>query len=247
MAEADTVAVVEAAAGRLWSEEWRGKVAYLTGPRRCLTPETIRGARLGFDPSVRAVTKDGRPYTAHGIVIPWYAGGRLTLVKVRQPVGLNPKYAEVYRHRAIYAGIYPGPEVIRPGRPLIIVEGEFDALLLGQELGDMAPVVTLGSASARPTAAVLRWMLPASPWYVATDADEAGDRSAGGWPAAARRVRPPGSFKDWTEARAAGVDLARWWRDIVAGSDRPELFTWEELSRQRWGPGVDDPTPGIVA
>ena len=42
--------------------------------------------------------------------------------------------------------------------------------------------------------------------------DEAGERSAEGWPASARRVRPPASFKDWTEAKAGGVDLARWWR-----------------------------------
>jgi CHC2 zinc finger/Toprim-like len=247
MTEANAAAVIESAADRLWSQEWRSKVAYLTGPRRCLTPEMIRAARLGFDPSVRAATKDGRPYTAHGIVIPWYAGGRLSLVKVRQPEELRPKYAEVYRHRGIHAGIYPGPEVIRPGRPLIVVEGEFDALLLGQELGDLAPVVTLGSASARPDLAMLARMLPAAPWLVATDNDPAGDKAAGGWPASARRVRPPGSFKDWTEAKAGGVDLARWWRSIISGVETPPLFTWDELSRWRWGPGVDDPTPGIVA
>ena len=31
-----------------------------------------------------------------------------------------------------------------------MTEGEFDALLLGQALGDLAAVVTLGSASAKP-------------------------------------------------------------------------------------------------
>jgi hypothetical protein len=115
-------------------------------------------------------------------------------------------------------------------------------LLLGQELGELAAVVTLGSASARPEPAILGRMLAASPWFIATDADEAGDKSAGGWPASARRVRPPGSFKDWTEAKAGGVELVRWWRDVLAGAERPELFTWEELSRQRWGLGLDDTT-----
>jgi hypothetical protein len=141
--------------------------------------------------------------------------------------------------------VYPGPEAIRPGRPLVVVEGEFDTLCLAQELGDTAAVVTLGSASARPTPAILARMLSAAPWFIATDGDGAGDGSAAAWPASARRVRPPGAFKDWTEAKAGGVDLARWWRDILAGKDRPELFTWEELAVQRWGAGCDDPAPGI--
>ncbi len=41
------------------------------------------------------------------------------------------------------------------------------------------------------------------------------------------------------------MDLARWWRDVLAGIDRPPLFTWDELSRWRWGPAIGDPTPGI--
>ena len=57
------------------------------------------------------------------------------------PRGSEPKYAEAFRDRP---AIYPAPAVVRPGKPLVIVEGEFDALLLGQELGDLAAVVTLG-------------------------------------------------------------------------------------------------------
>jgi hypothetical protein len=41
------------------------------------------------------------------------------------------------------------------------------------------------------------------------------------------------------------VDLARWWRDTLAGNDRPPLFTWPELARWRWG-GADE-APGIEA
>ena len=49
----------------------------------------------------------------------------------------------------------PRPAIIEPGKPLVIVEGEFDALVLGQTLGDLAAVVTLGSASSQPEAATL--------------------------------------------------------------------------------------------
>ena len=41
--------------------------------------------------------------------------------------------------------IYSDPAVIRVGEPLVICEGEFDAMLLGQQLPE-ASVVTLGSA-----------------------------------------------------------------------------------------------------
>jgi hypothetical protein len=253
--EADASALVTGAAARLWAPEGAAALAYLTGrPRpdapaflegRCLNPETIRAARLGWTPGVQVRAKDGRPYAARGVVIPWFRGPRLALVKVRQPEGAKPKYAEVFRDPAALPAIYPGPEAVRPGRPLVVVEGEFDALSLGEALGGLVGVVTLGSASARPDLRSLGVMLAAPRWFVATDRDEAGDKAAAGWPARARRARPPEPFKDWTEAKAAGVDLARWWRDVLAGVARPPLFTWDELSRWRWGPDAEDLTPGI--
>ena len=107
-----------------------------------------------MDDSVSDIpTREGdRCYQARGVVIPWFDGDRLALVKIRQPEGIKPKYIEAYRDRP---RIFPDPAVIEPGRPLVIVEGEFDALLLGQELRDLAAVVTLGSASSRPDPAIL--------------------------------------------------------------------------------------------
>jgi hypothetical protein len=55
----------------------------------------------------------------------------------------------------------------------------------------------------------------------------------------------PEPFKDWTDALAAGVDLHGWWGDILAGIDRPAVFSWDALSRWRWGPAVGDLDPGI--
>lgn len=232
--EADALALVEAAAARLWTPEGVDALDYLHG--RGLTDETIREARLGYAPPLDL---PGRP---RGVVLAWFDGGRLALVKIRRPEGSRPKYREIFRDRPT---IYPGPDVIRPGRPLVITEGELDALLLGQELADLASVVTLGSASSRPGPATLGAMLSAPVWSIATDNDPAGDKAASGWPARARRVRPPGAFKDWTEARQGGVDLRRWWGDVLDGIDRPPLFTWEEASALRWGPAIGDPTPGL--
>ena len=174
------------------------------------------------------------------MVIPWLDAGRLALVKIRQPERTKPKYVEAYRDRP---RVYPDSAVIEPGRPLIIVEGEFDALLLGHELRDLAAVVTLGSASSRPDLATRAEMLAAARWFIATDADEAGNKAASGWPARAIRVRPPAPHKDWTESAQAGINLRRWWTDRLGGPEAPALFTWSELAAQRWGPALTDPAP----
>ena len=148
--EADALALVADAAARLWRPEGADALAYLTGPRRCLSLETIRAARLGWTPGVMVPTRDGdRSFRALGVVIPWFDGDRLALVKIRQPDGRRPKYAEAFRDPARVV-CYPSPETIRPGRPLVMPEGEFDALALGEALGELAAVVTLGSASVQP-------------------------------------------------------------------------------------------------
>jgi len=175
------------------------------------------------------------------VTIPWFDGDRLALVKIRQPEGKRPKYAEAYRDKP---ALYPTPEAVRPGKPLVVTEGEFDALLLGQALGDLAAVLTLGSASIQPEAPILMRLLAAAPWYVALDADPAGDLAAKGWPSRAIRVRPPDPCKDWTEAFQYPVNLRRWWTDRLGGIQAPALSTWDELAARRWGP--NDPTPGIV-
>ncbi len=224
--------VVEAAE-RLWTPQGSEALSYLHG--RGLSDETIRSARLGYVESAMVPTRDGdRSYRVSGVVVPWFDGDRLTLVKIRQPEGREPKYAEAFRDGP---KVFPSLGSIRPGRPLVAVEGEFDALLLGQELADMASVVTLGSASGRLDASVLGAILSASPWFVAHDADAAGDGAAASWPARAIRVRPPEGFKDWTELHATGFNRVRY----VWGRYLHMSTPWEELASQRWGSTGDEP------
>jgi DNA primase len=208
--------LVTGAADRLWKPEGRSALNYLRG--RCLSDETIRAARLGVVDSVWIPTRDGnRCYQARGVVIPWFDGDRLVLAKIRQPDGTKPKYAEAFRDRPAF---YPGPAAIRQGHPLITPEGEFDCLLLAQELHDLAAVVTLGgTGSSKPDPTALRMMLRAAPWFLALDADPSGDKAAAGWPARAIRVRPPDPFKDWTEAAQHGINLRRWWLGRLEGLD----------------------------
>lgn len=220
--------LVAEAEQRLWTAEGAEALAYIAG--RGLAETTIRATRLGV--------------TGMGITIPWFDGPDLMMVNVRRTDGSDPRYMALRgSHRG---GLYPGTHAIVPGLPVVIVEGEFDAMLLGQELTGLAGVVTLGGASGRPDSTIRGRMLQAFPRIVATDADEAGDKAAEAWPESYRRVRPPGAFKDWTEAKLGGMNLRRWWSDRLAGDEAPALFSWDELAALRWGPSADDPDPGIV-
>jgi DNA primase len=111
-AVADALALVADAERRLWTPEGAEALAYLH--ERGLSHATIRAARLG---TVPPLDLPGRP---RGVSIPWFDGGRLTLHKFRQAEGVKPKYRELHRDRP---AIYPGRRAIRPGRPLVIVEG----------------------------------------------------------------------------------------------------------------------------
>ncbi|MGO8896767.1 MAG: CHC2 zinc finger domain-containing protein [Isosphaeraceae bacterium] len=227
--------LVAEAAERLWKPEGTDALAYLHG--RCLKDETIKAASLGWTPGVMIPTRDGdRCYRARGITIPWFDEERLALVKIRQPEGSKPKYAEAFRDRP---RIFPGAIVIEPGRPLVIVEGEFDALLLGQELRrapglpGWAAVVTLGSTSNRPDLDARSEMLAAPVWFVATDADGAGDKAALEWPARAIRIRPPDPFNDWTEAAQAGIDTCVVGGCPASGGPGPCGTSWPRSAGDR--------------
>ena len=211
---------VREAVERLWGPAGKDALAYLRG-ERFLTDETIQAARLGFVQGLRVPTKSGKRFPATGITIPWFDNGRLAAVKIRRTDGRDPKYIEAFRdHPSLFA-----PFGVRPGDPLIVAEGEFDALLLGQELGRLASVATLGSASGERSAAASLTIATAPTLYVATDADGAGDKAADAWPKRAVRVRPPD--KDWTEVRAGGFGRIAytWGRFLPLGDPpRPEDF-----------------------
>ena len=95
-------------------------------------------------------------------------------------------------------------------------------MLLGQQLPE-ASVITLGSASTRTDPAVLSRMLSSPRWFIALDADQAGDNAAAKFPASVIRVRPPDN--DWGEVHAGGTNRIRYhWGRYLSLSKK-----WEEL------------------
>jgi len=106
----------------------------------------------------------------------------------------------------------------------VIVESELDGLLLNQEAGDLAGVVSMGSAQVKPDRITHEALKRTARVLVALDGDDAGARAAWGfWPDTygdrAKRWPCVGG-KDPSAARTAGTDPRAW---VAAG-----LFGTEE-------------------
>jgi len=168
-------------------------------------------ARLGYQRNDRQVPDlfpGARLCVPRGIVIPWLNGEFVDAVKVHRPMG-QPKLITVEGSRR--NRIYPNRTAIMTGKPLVIAACEIDALLLGQELGEFAPVVTFDCGNGRPSSRALSAMLRAFPWVIAHGADDEDKRSVGDWLALSDRsvrVLPPGGKRqDWSEVYRSGLDL----------------------------------------
>ena len=199
---------------------------YLTGERG-LTPEMIDAARLGFNPRWvkfhEPLPGEEKPCKLPpGIVIPWLAGPNYVAgANVRQfHVELRDKYvmAKGSRRRWVYPSLRNWEDWTGP---VIVVEGEFDALLANQELSSLLPVVTLGGAMCQPSDTLDAPRLGRfSRLLIAADNDAAGQECRDMWldfsPRRAVSVDLP-SGKDLTEAHAAGHDLRRWLDDTCKG------------------------------
>ena len=120
------------------------------------------------------------------------------------------------------------PPSSAPASRWSIVEGEFDALLLAQALGDLAAVVTLGSASARPEGSTYLAMLPAPRGTWRPMPTPLGTRPPkGGRPV--RFASSPPRERIGPRAAQAGVDLRQWWTDRLGGIEAapPDPAPWK--------------------
>jgi DNA primase len=236
--------IVTEAEWTLWSPAGREALDYLHW--RGLRDHSIRLARLGFAPEDFAtmpldILGEGDGPRAirvrRGIVLPWgrpgswYSaapdpdgadpGPRWVGANVRRlaediftPLRDKPKYVCLSGSERGHA--YPHGD-LSPGVPVLITEGELDALLASQELGHVVNVVTLGGAAQQPRTEARAALAAAPYWLIATDQDEAGDRAAERLAALAphkcRRVHLPLGVKDATEFVQAGGSLLVWLAD----------------------------------
>jgi len=191
---------------------------YLTGPERNLTPETIQRHGLGLNlewlefhsPLPGA---DKPCWLPPGIIVPWHAGPLgIAGANVRQfHVELKDKYIMATGSRRRW--VYPG--LLEPwAGPVLIVEGEFDALVAEQELAGLVPVATLGGAQCKPEDTLDAINLGKfTRMLIGADSDKAGQECREMWldfsPRRAESIDLPGG-KDLSDAVGAGADLKSW-------------------------------------
>lgn len=236
----------------LWSPAGANALNYLRQERK-LSDETIRNAGLGYAldyVKTNYVYQDegGRSHQTKlppGIVIPWEINGVLWAVRVRTRTGalaealgipedrfdygdrrgeVLDKYRSVRGSRT--AGILYGAEKITPEKKVVFFEGEFDALLAQQHLGDQAACVTFGSASSVPAALPEQYrhqLETQDRIYVVMDADQAGQSADGKmrqlFPDRHVQLTLPDGHKDLTDFARAGGEIREWF----AVATRPQI------------------------
>jgi len=223
---------LDGAIDTLWNAEGEPIRAWLHNEKG-LSDATIKAAGLGlnltdkYEPRASwglpaAVKSDGTAspvWIPAGLVIPLIVGGDVQRLRVRRTdPGDGARYVVV-------SGSSPAPMAWNLERAAaVIVESELDGLLLNQEAGDLAGVVSMGSAQVKPDRITHEALTAAAVILVSLDTDDAGARAAWTlWPATyGRKAKrwPCVGGKDPGEARAKGLDLNNW---IIAG-----LFGTEE-------------------
>ena len=222
-------ACVEYAKKKLWTDSGQRARQWLHD--RGISDDTIRKSNLGLIPkkiyrkredwgletAINENTGEPRPiWIPRGIVIPCYAAGQLVRVRVRVPVLINnAKYFNLAGSRAAI------PMVIGTDKNVyVVVESEFDGMMIAQEAGGLVTIVALGSVTTRPDMTTHEILKKSSLILVALDHDEKkeGKENAGGkeswmwWRNQYRQFKrwPVPVGKDPGEAYKAGLDIRAW-------------------------------------
>ena len=184
---------------------------YLRG--RGFTDSTILGARLGLIPrdcreAPRSWGIRGKSHSVwipQGVAIPWRACGCFWRLNIRRLAG-EPKYCGP----AGFGNALYGADGLRHHRPVVMVEGELDALAVAQVAGDVVAAIATGSTCGARRQRWVRLLASAPTVVVAFDADKPGDDAANWWLDAipgSRRAVPEGDPANMLET---GADLRRW-------------------------------------
>ncbi|SEM78590.1 CHC2 zinc finger [Syntrophus gentianae] len=218
------LAFQQRASNCLWT---RGNTCLAFLGHRGLKDDTIKEAGLGWNPKdlyedrnlwnlPDKLGDDGkatRLKIPKGLVIPYFMEKEIIRLRIRRPHE-EPRYW-------IVAGSDTTPLTIgKESGAVVIVESDLDALLLGQEAGDMALMVSLGSVVKRPDKGLHTCLKRANIILNALDYDQAGAKEAWGfWQRTyGNKLKrwPVPTGKDPGEAFQAGIDLREW---IEAGLD----------------------------
>lgn len=202
--------VIAAGEHMLWSDAGARARRWLMEVRG-LREETIRAARLGYVPGGYAewVTMAGLSVPC-GVLIPWVIDGDVWGLKVRRAAG-KIKYQQVAGGKVMQA-LYRVDQV-ESWHTVLIVEGEFDALVVAQASRLVVPVA-LGTAGNTLRDHWMGRLLCCPAIYARLDKDDSGQKSLARLRAISARVRGvqvPDPHKDLNDYWLADADGFRQW------------------------------------
>ena len=232
----------------LWSRHGDEMRRWLSDAKG-LSSETIRAAGLGFNPAdifepratwgletaINDKGNESRQWLPGGLVIANIVSESVHRLRIRRSYpGDGPRYV-------IVSGSSSAPMAWgRDKMAAVIVESELDGLLLNQEAGDLAGVVSMGSAQAKPDRITHEALTAAAVTLVSLDTDDAGAKAAWAfWPATyGRKAKrwPCIKGKDASDARLNGLSLRDW---VIAGIFETEA-RFERFAIQTIDGGMTD-------
>jgi hypothetical protein len=213
-------AFVEWCQSQLWGDNGKDTLEWLKS-KRGLSESTIKLFRLGRNPKdlwrdrkewglPEELKENGKPkklWIPAGVVIPHLAHNSIKRARIRrQDPEANPRYC-------IVSGSSTEAMILTNHRVFVVVESELDAILLHQEIGDVAGVISLGNAQSRPDKVTADLLSESDLILVALDGDDPGAKEAWQWwPQHFQQAKrlPPIDGKDPGEMWKAGVNLKMW-------------------------------------
>lgn len=220
-------AFVEYAENQLWQND--KALAYLRG--RALTDETIRAARLGWNPKTIydkpaqwGVTDTDKIWLPKGLVMPWFIGGELWRIEIRLPDG--SKVGPTGYKQGLY-----NADHLSPDKPAVLVEGVIDCLTIAQHAGDLVtPIATGATGHARRPRWIARLALCPLVLVAFDNEPDKGDKAA----------------RFWLNALPSGKRWRPFWEDVnQMAQDGANIRGWIEaglaLNRAQVTPAVSQP------
>lgn len=179
--------------------EWNPYLAWLMN--RGITPKEVRQFGLGYHPGGMGLAK--------GIVIPSFFNGKIMYLKVRKR-GVQRKGRLTDKYRQLSGGksksLFNADAIQYGIKKVVVIEGEFDAMLLSRYVKNDTAVVTMGSTSQVPDFSEWGYLFAAvEEMYVAQDSDEAGSIALTKW---AEKYPYSNSMKQLED----GMDVTDYWK-----------------------------------
>lgn len=213
--------VAQQAMDTLWGKEGKRAWRYLE-EERGLIEDVIVAAGLGYIPGHYQEWKmiEGLNIPC-GITIPWFADDSIWGIKVRRAAG-QQRYQQLSGGN-IKGGLYLADD-LQPGLPLLLTEGEFDALISQQIGTGLISAAAIGSAANRDINP--RWfpkLIAAPKILVRMDADQAGAGAAAQIASLSQAVRcvqvPQGKDVNEFYLSAGQAAVQAWMRGTVEQKD----------------------------